>query len=98
MVDRKPQHREVNMDWFYQDYRWRKFSKGYKKRHLLCVDCLEEGITSPTKVTDHIERFEHGGQGFDLDDLKDEYFKPLCNKHHNKKSGKQRHGFKGDMG
>lgn len=98
----KPQQRIVNMDWFYQDYRWRKFSKGFKQRHPLCIRCEEKGISTPTCVTDHKVRYIDGGPGFDLDALKDEDFEPLCdyrfNKCHESKSGKESHGFKRGMG
>ena len=89
--ERKPQQRAINMDWFYQDYRWRRFSKRYKERHPLCIDCEAEGITTPTDVTDHIVRYVEGGSGFDLDNLNDKDFEPRCNKHHNSRSGKQSH-------
>jgi len=95
---RKKQQRAVNMDWFYQDKRWRKFSKAYKQRHPLCIECDKEGVATPSQVTDHIVRYLDGGLGFDLDNLNDEFFNPLCNKHHNSKSGKESHGFKRGMG
>jgi len=96
------QSRVNDMSWFYQDKRWRKFSKGFKVRHPFCVRCAENDIVTPSCVTDHKVRYVDGGKGFDLDDLKDEYFEPLCdyrfNKCHEKKSGKEAHGYKKGMG
>ena len=95
---RVQQQRAINMDWFYQDNRWRNFSKGFKKRFPLCVDCDSKGIAQPTKVTDHKTRYVDNGPGFDLDNLKDEYFSPMCASCHNSKSGRESHGYKGGMG
>ncbi|WP_370214819.1 hypothetical protein [Mesoflavibacter profundi] len=84
--------RAIDMSWFYNDRRWRRFSKAYKQRHPLCCDCEDEGVSTPTQVTDHIVRYLDGGTGFDLDDLKDEDFKPRCKRHHDARSGRQAHG------
>jgi len=94
----KQHERVIDMSWFYNDTRWRKFSKSYKLRHPLCVRCEERGELTPTQVTDHKVRYLDSGPGFNLDDLKDEYFEPLCNKDHNSKSGKEAHGYKRGMG
>lgn len=98
VAERKTQSRSIDMTWFYNSRKWRKFSKAYKLRHPLCCDCEAEGVMTPTQVTDHIVRYVDDGPGFDLDNLKDKDFKPRCNKHHNSRSGKQSHGLKGDMG
>ena len=95
---KEAQSRSIDMRWFYNSPKWRRFSKAYKKRHPDCVDCLEEGIIEPTAVTDHIVRYIDGGEGFDLDHLNDIDFEPRCQRHHNSRSGKQSHGFKGGMG
>jgi 5-methylcytosine-specific restriction protein A len=106
-VKRKPwheprkQHQRVkDMRWFYNSRKWRNFSKAYKQRNPICVECEQEGIVTPSKVTDHIDTFEVCPEGFDLDNLKDEYFQPLCSSCHNKKSGREAHSNKnqGDMG
>lgn len=102
VAERKPHQRLINMDWFYQDKRWRRFTKGFNLRHPLCKNCEDKGIETPTCVVDHKVRFVDGGPGFDLDDLKDEYFEPLCdyrfNKCHEIKSGKEGNGYKRGMG
>jgi 5-methylcytosine-specific restriction protein A len=94
----KQHERVVDMVWFYNDTRWRKYSKQYKLTNPLCIECDAKGITTPTAVTDHLVRYINKGPGFNLDELKDEYFQPLCDACHNSKSGKEAHGYKRGMG
>jgi len=89
--------RSIDMSWFYNDRRWRKFSANYKKGKN-CLECEKNGVVTPAQVTDHLVRYVDGGEGFDLDNLKDKDFQPLCNEHHNSKSGKEAHGYKRGMG
>lgn len=96
--ERKQQHRAVNMNWYYNDPRWRKFSKQFKIDNPLCVKCKAKGLCVPTEFTDHIVRLRDGG-GADLNKLNKKDFQPLCGPCHNSKSGKEAHGYKeGDMG
>ena len=90
----KPQQRAVDMSWFYNNWRWRMFSKRYKDSHPICKPCEAKGIITPTTVTDHIVRYVDNGPGFNVNNLKDEYFQPMCDACHNSKSGKEAHGFK----
>lgn len=92
VVKRPKQHRSIDMTWFYNDSRWRKFSKAFKQRHPLCIDCDKKGIVTQTEVTDHKIRYVEGGPGFDLNNLKDKDFEPRCAKCHNSRSGRQSHG------
>ena len=92
--ERVKQQRTIDMSWFYNSWTWRKFSRRFKNKQPLCCMCEAKGIVTATTVTDHIERFVVGGPGFNLKDLKEEYFQPLCDYHHNQKSGKEAHGFK----
>lgn len=85
--------RAVDMSWYYNDRRWRKFSMAYKERHPFCIQCEAEGKVSATDYTDHIVRLRDGG-ALDLNDLKDDDFQPLCAKCHAIKSGKEAHGYK----
>ena len=50
-------------------------------RHPLCVDCLEEGRTTPSKIADHIVPWQQGGAKYDL-----ENGQGLCQTHHNRKT------------
>lgn len=92
----KPFQREVDNSWFYNSWKWRKFTKVFKQRHPLCeMQCKKDGIITETKVVDHLEQYSKGVPGWDLNDLQDEYFQAGCNKCHNSRSGKQGHGYKG---
>jgi len=92
-VPEKVQHqRSVDNSWFYNTWAWKKFRKGYVQRHPICIECDREGIVGPTEVCDHKEQFAPGAAGWDLKALKDEDYNPLCDHHHNSRSGKQAHG------
>ena len=91
---RKQQTRAIDMSWFYNSSKWRKFSKAFKQRNPICVTCESKGIVTPATVTDHLVRFVDGGEGFDLENLNDKDFQALCDTCHNSKSGKEAHGFK----
>jgi len=56
------------------------------------LKCEEEGIIAAATVTDHIETYEQNPAGFDLSNLQESYMQPLCDYHHNQKSGKEAHG------
>lgn len=85
-------HKRVkDMRWFYNNRRWRKFSKQYKIDNPLCCKCEEKGLLSETKRTDHKEVFEVCPEGFDLNNLQSKYMQPLCVKCHLSKSGKEAH-------
>jgi 5-methylcytosine-specific restriction protein A len=90
---RVPQQRSVDMSWYYNDTRWRKYSKSFKERYPFCLKCEELGKVSATVYTDHIKRLRDGG-AIDLNILKDEDFQPLCTNCHASKSGKEAHGYK----
>lgn len=93
VIERKPFERSIDNSWFYNSWKWRKFTKGFKDRHPLCgLDCKSNGIETATTVVDHKERFGPDAKGWDLDKLKDEDYNPACDKCHNSRSGKQRHG------
>lgn len=91
--ERVVQSRIVDMSWFYNDRRWRRFSTWFKEKHPLCALCEAMGITSKTKYTDHIKRLREG-YGADLDELKEEDYQALCDSCHAAKSGREAHGVK----
>ncbi|MEM9685350.1 MAG: HNH endonuclease [Bacteroidota bacterium] len=92
--ERKPFARERSFYRFYNSSRWRKFSKSYRDKHPLCLICKKEGRVGPADVVDHIK-----GLGYLLDNGLDPYdegeCQSLCHPCHNKKSGRQAHGYKG---
>ena len=62
---------------------WRRARKAFLQRHPLCAECLKEGRTTPATVVDHI--VPHRG---DTKLFWDEgNWQPLCETHHNKKTG-----------
>lgn len=94
--DKRVQHQRVkDMRWFYNSRKWRKFSKLFKENNPYCVECEKKGLFEPTTVTDHINVFEVAPEGFDLENLKDEFMQPLCDKCHASKSGKEAHNKRG---
>ena len=81
---------------FYNSYKWRKFRKNYIMNNPVCVMCEREGIIREADVVDHIIPIRQGGKRFDKNNLQS-----LCKRHHDVKSGKDRHGIvynNGDMG
>ena len=98
-VKRKPWHQETkqqhqrtkDMRWFYNSRKWRRFSKQFKLDNPYCIQCESEGIVKAARVTDHKQTFEVCPEGFDLDNLREEYMQPLCKKHHDSKSGREAH-------
>ena len=94
-IQRIQHERVIDMAWFYNSRRWRKFSKQYKKDNPLCIACDAEGVATPSTVTDHLVRYVDNGQGFNLDELNYKDFQPLCDSCHNSKSGKEAHGKRG---
>lgn len=71
---------------FYHTTIWRKTSKAYRQEHPLCEECAKKGKYVPCDVTDHITPISQGGDPFDWENLQ-----ALCQKCHNRKSGKERH-------
>lgn len=71
---------------FYQSQQWRRVRKQYLEQHPLCVECQSEGRIVPARVVDHIKPINEGGARFDFKNLQG-----LCDKCHNKKSGREAH-------
>jgi len=70
---------------FYNSQRWRKIAKNHKKINPLCIQCLQEGKTTPVDVTDHIISIDDGGHKTDLNNLQS-----LCHACHNSKTGRNK--------
>ena len=62
---------------------WRRARKAYLQLHPLCAECLKEGILTPATVVDHIMP-HRGDQRLFWDE---QNWQPLCQAHHNKKTG-----------
>lgn len=50
---------------FYQSSRWHEYSRQYRKKHRLCVMCLEKGKTVLSECVDHIIPITNGGDMWD---------------------------------
>ncbi len=74
---------------FYQCQAWRRCRHAYLAEHPLCVECEKRGEIVPARVVDHILPINEGGARFDFANLQG-----LCDKCHNKKSGREAHKVK----
>jgi 5-methylcytosine-specific restriction protein A len=84
---RKPFERERTADDFdYNGRKWRKLRASFLSKHPLCVMCESEGRATAATVVDHKVQVKLGGEGYDEDNLQS-----LCKKHHDSKSGRERH-------
>lgn len=61
-------------------------AKRHKMLNPLCAECEQEGIVSPTTVTDHITPINQGGDPWALSNLQ-----ALCGACHASKSGREAH-------
>jgi len=72
---------------FYRSRRWRKVREQQLIREPLCRECLEAGVVKAAEMVDHIQPIKQGGDKYAPSNLQS-----LCNKHHNIKRGRERHG------
>lgn len=90
----KPFQRARDFSAFYNARAWRKVSKAYREAHPFCIDCEADGYVVKANVCDHKR-----GLGFLIDNNQNPYdwneLQSLCNKCHNKKSGKESHRNRG---
>ena len=70
-------------------HEWYVASKEYLKQNPLCVMCRDEGIRSPSQVTDH--RKPHRGDMALFWDRSN--WQPLCKHHHDVKTASEDGGF-----
>ena len=70
---------------FYQSHRWHEYSRQYRKKHPLCVQCLKEGKTVRSAAVDHILPIEQGGDMWNPAN-----HQALCIKHHSIKTKEER--------
>jgi 5-methylcytosine-specific restriction enzyme A len=61
------------------DSRWDIVSRDYKRKHPLCEDCLQNGLTTVTEMVHHIIPLHNGGELLDESNLRS-----LCLKCHGK--------------
>ena len=75
------------------DARWNAYSKQYRIEHPLCVECLAEGVDTPTAVVDHITP-PRGRADLMWDPTNHQ---PLCKRHHDQKTATEDGGFGNPM-
>lgn len=87
----KPFDRERRADDFdYNGRKWRKIRLRQLELYPLCCDCEAEGIDVLATVADHEPRAKVLiARGDDPYDMK--WLKSRCKKHHDSKSGRERH-------
>jgi len=78
--------RSVDNSDFYNSMHWRKLRASFLQSNPLCVECSKNRAVVEATVADHIKPIAQGGSSLDESNLQS-----LCNYHHNKKSGKERH-------
>jgi len=77
-------------DFYYNGRKWRKIRKVQLEQFPLCCDCEAEGDVVVATVADHDIRAKVlMARGDDPYDMK--WLKSRCKKHHDSKSGKERH-------
>lgn len=96
--ERQSFERERTADDFdYNGRKWRNIRRLFLDENMLCIDCEGEGVVEVATVADHEpsakELIRTGRDPYDK-----KYLRPLCKKHHDAKSGRERHGRKGDRG
>lgn len=82
--ERKAFERANSNTEFYNSWKWRKFRKSFLMRNPLCKHCAEAGVDTVATVADHIVPINKGGETLNKNNLQ-----PLCEYHHNKKSGSE---------
>jgi 5-methylcytosine-specific restriction protein A len=65
---------------FYDTAQWKNLRAWFRGQHPLCQECERQGITTPSKIIDHIIPIEDGGDMLDAGNLQ-----ALCVACHNKK-------------
>jgi len=84
--ERKPFERNNPNSEFYNSRKWRNARAKYLEKHPLCENCKKKGLYVSAYLVDHITAINKGGSKFN-----EKNFQALCEKCHNKKSGKEAH-------
>lgn len=87
VCERKPFERERKVDAFdYNCRQWRKVRRAKLEKNPVCEECERLDLVTVATVVDHRIRIEVGGDAWDESNLQS-----LCKKHHDSKSGRERH-------
>ena len=71
-------------------YKWSEYSKRYRRKHPLCVTCLDKGHITPSAHVDHIVAVKGAGDPLFW---KEENHRALCASCHSVKTVKEDGGF-----
>ena len=85
MRQTKQTHRETFDQQHYHTPEYRKDRTSFLAENPLCTHCLNEGISTPATVNDHILPIRHGGDRWDWKNRQG-----LCDRHHAIKSNSER--------
>ena len=77
-------HRSAPND-FYQSKEWKKTRNSFLIANPFCIECKKEGKKVPATVADHIKQVILDGEKHDWSNLQ-----PLCSRHHNARSARQK--------
>lgn len=75
-------------DPFYHTSKWTKTSKAHRIKFPYCEDCKENGLTVLADITDHDIPRGVGGSDYDKRN-----HRSMCKSCHNKKRGRESHGY-----
>jgi 5-methylcytosine-specific restriction protein A len=82
--------RDRTNEFDYNGRKWRNLRAQFLNANPLCCDCEAEGLVVPATVADHNPQAKVlMAQGLDPYDV--QYLQPRCKKHHDSKSGRERH-------
>ena len=81
-TDRRPKDRGTNHKRLYNQRRWQRASKEYRKANPLCVPCLNAGRTTAASQVDHVR--PHDGNYELFWDV--ENWQSICSKCHGEKT------------
>lgn len=93
-TQRPPQAGRNFVNPWYHTTAWRKLRAAILRDNPYCVECRNNGITTLATLVDHIKPVATGTTAKDKEHLmwSESNLQPLCNKCHNSKSGKEKHG------
>jgi len=75
------------------DARWTAYSKDYRSRNPLCVDCLTVGVLTSVEHGGHVDHIKAVAGPDDPLFWSEDNHQSLCNSHHSAKTAREDQGF-----